>query len=344
MNKQRKAIKMNEYKKFLSKLKSDIIAARYKAYQMINKQLVELYLHIGKNIYEKIEISKWGEGIVEKLSQDLQRGFPDMKGFSIQNLWRMKQMHQTYKDYPKLSPLVRELSWSHNLVILHHTQSIEEKEFYLKTSINESWSRRELEREIDSSLFERFMISRKTDKLVPHTKEKNTLVHFKDNYVFDFLGLKDDFSEKDLRNAIVQNLKQFFLEFGRYFTFVGEEYRVTIGNNDFKVDLLFYHRLLRCLVAVELKIGEFRPEYIGKMQFYLSALDEKVRIKEENPSVGLILCKSKDQEVVRIALSRTVLPMKVSTYRTKIINQKLLKKKLHSLPLPENYIRVGEKE
>ncbi len=330
-------IKKDEYKVFLNRLKEDIVLARQKVYQTVNRQLVELYVRIGKGIYEKVEVSKWGEGIVETLGKDLQGEFPDMKGFSVQNLWRMKQIYETYKDYSKLSPVVRELSWSHNVVILHQTQTIEEKEFYLKTCLKERWSRRELERQINSSLYERFMLSRKTDKLVPHTKEKSPLKHLKDEYIFDFLGLKDSFSEKDLRKAIVANLKQFFLEFGRYFAFVGEEHKITVGNEDYKVDLLFYHRLLRCLVAVELKIGKFKPEYVGKMQFYLAALDEKLKLKEENPSVGLILCKSKDEEVVRIAISRAVSPMKVATYRTKVIDKKLLKKKLHSLPSPEEY-------
>lgn len=330
-------IKSYEYRKFLGRLKEEIIAARQTAYQTVNKQLAELYLHIGKSIYEKIEVSKWGEGVVETLSKDLQKEFPDIKGFSVQNLWRMKQIYETYKDNPKLSPLVRELPWSHNVVILHQTQTIEEKEFYLRTCINEKWSRRDLERQIESSLYERFMLSKKTDKLISKSKENKFLAHFKDEYILDFLGLKDEFSEKDLRKTIVQNLKQFFLEFGRYFTFVGDEYKVTVGNEDYKVDLLFYHRLLKCLVAVELKIGKFKPEYIGKMQFYLSALDEKMKIKDENPSVGLILCKSKDEEVVRIAISKSLSPMKVATYRTKIIDRKLLQKKLHSLPLPKEY-------
>ena len=181
------------------------------------------------------------------------------------------------------------------------------------------------------------MLSKKTDRLVPHTKEKNVLVHFRDEYILDFLGLKDEFSEKDLRNAILNNLKQFILEVGKYFTFVGEEYKIIISNEDYKVDLLFFHRLLKCLVAVELKIGKFKPEYLGKMQFYLSALDEKEKTGEENPSVGLILCKSKDEEVVRIAISKALSPIKIATYRTKIIDRKLLKQKLHSLPMPEKY-------
>lgn len=330
-------VKATEYSQFLAKLKTEIVTAKQKVYRSINKQLIELYLIVGKRIYEKIEISRWGEGIVETLGKDLQRGFPDMKGFSKENLWRMKKIYETYKDYPKLSPLVTELSWSHNLLILFQTESIEEKEFYIKTCINETWSRRELERQLDSSLYERFMLSKKTDKLIPHTKERDALTHFKDEYVFDFLGLKNGFSEGNLRKAIVSNLKLFFLEFGKYFTFAGDEYKITVGNEDYKVDLLFYHRLLRCFVAVELKIGKFKPEYIGKMQFYLSALDEKVKMDGENPSVGLILCKSKNEEVVRIAIGRAVSPMRVATYKTKIIDQGLLKKKLHSLPLPEGY-------
>ncbi len=319
----------------LVRLKQEIISTQHKAYQTINKQLIELYLFIGNRIYEKIETSKWGEGIVEKISKDLQRELPDMKGFSSRNLWEMKKIFETYKDNKKLQPLVAELSWSHNLVILHQTDTLEEKEFYIKTCINEKWSRRELERQINTSLFERYMLSKKTNKLVPKTKDKNILSHFKDEYILDFLGLKDKFSEKNLKKSIIQNLKQFFLEFGKYFTFIGEEYKITVGGEDYKVDLLFYHRLMRCLVAVELKIGKFKPEYTGKMQFYLSALDEKEKIKNENPSVGLILCKSKNEEVVRIALSKAVSPVKVATYKTKIIDRKLLKQKLHSLPLPK---------
>jgi len=326
--------KKNEYRAFLGKLKQEIVAARQKAYRAVNRQLLELYLSIGKGIYEKVEISRWGTGIVESLAKDLHREFPDMKGFSSRNLWEMKKLYETYKDNQKLQPLVAELSWSHNLVISHQTSSIEEKEFYLKTCLNEKWSRRELERQIDSSLYERFMLSKNTDKLIPHAKEKSMLTHFKDEYLFDFLGLKDDFSEKDLRKAIVANLKEFFLEFSRDLAFAGDEYMITIGNKDYKVDLLFYHRLLRCFVAVELKIGDFKPEYIGKMQFYLSALDEKVKSKDENPSVGLILCKSKNEDVVRMTISKTISPIKVAAYKTKIIDKELLKKKLHSLPLP----------
>ena len=325
-------MKKTDYKKFLGKLKNEILTARHKAYKTVNRQLVELYLHIGERLYEKVEVSRWGQGVVETLSHDLRKEFPDMKGFSSRNLWEMKKIYETYKDNQKLQPLVAELSWSHNLVILHQTESPEEKEFYLKTCIHEGWSRRELERQMNALLYERFMLSSKTDKLVPQSKEKNLLIRFKDEYIFDFLGLQDGFAEHELRQATVTNLKEFFLEFGSYLTFVGQEYKIHVGNEDYKVDLLFYHRLYRCLVAVELKIGKFKPEYAGKMQFYLDALDEKKKLDAENPSVGLVLCKSKDEEVVRIAVSKAATSVKVAIYKMKIIDRKLLKNKLHSLP------------
>ena len=334
----------NEYNEFLSQLKAEITTARQKAYQAVNKQLLALYLFIGQQVYEKAELSQWGQGIVKQLSKDLQKAFPDIKGFSKQNLWRMKQMYETYKDTPKLSPLVRELPWTHNTIILSQTKTIEEKEFYIKTAINERWSRRELERQIDAALFERYMLSKNTDKMIPHTKDRDIPSHFKDEYALGFLGLKDPFSEKDLRKAIVGNLKEFFLEFGRYFTFVGEEYPIAVGNETYRVDLLFYHRLLKCLVAVELKVGKFKPEYVGKMQFYLAALDKYTRLEEENPSVGLILCKEKTSETVELAMSKSLSPMKISSYETQIIDRELLRNKLHSLPLPESLPTQPEKE
>ena len=329
-------IKNSDYKKFFIEIKARIVQARHEAYRAVNKELVVLYWDIGKGIVEKQERLGWGEAVVEKLADDLQREFAGMKGLSTQNLWRMKQFYVAYRQHEKLSALLRELSWTQNLCILHGAKTIEEKEFYIKTCIHERWSSRELERQLDSALFERYMLSKKPRTIVPKTKEKNPLAHFKNEYLLDFLGLQDGFSERDLRKAIVGNLKQFFLEFGRYFTFVGEEYPVVVGGEDFKIDLVFYHRVLRCLVAVELKIGAFRPEYVGKMQFYLEALDRKIKLDNENPSVGLILCKDHNKEVVEIAMSRVASPMQVSLYKTGIIDQKLLKKRLHALPLPES--------
>lgn len=329
-------IKSSDYKRFFIEIKNRIAQARHEAYRVVNKEQVGLYWYIGKRIIEKQERLGWGEAIVEKLAGDLQREFAGAKGFSKENLWRMRKLYETYRSSPKLSTLLTELSWSNNLLILNRAHTVQEREFYIKTSIHERWSVRELDRQLESALFERYMLSKKPRMIIARTKEKSPLIHFKNEYLLDFLGLQDGFSEKDLRKAIVGNLKQFFLEFGKYFTFVGEEYPVVIGTEDFKIDLVFYHRVLRCLVAVELKIGAFKPEYVGKMQFYLETLDRKIKLQHENPSVGLILCKDHNKEVVEIAMSRAISPMRVSLYRTEIIDQKLLKKRLHALPLPED--------
>ncbi len=328
-------IKSSQYVQFLKQIKERVRNAQNKAVLSVNRELIQLYWDIGGSLFEKQERLGWGSNVVEKLSLDLRSAFNGLKGFSVQNLWRMKQLYEAYYQNEKLSTLLRELSWSHNILILHRTNSLQEKEFYIKTCINEHWSFRELERQIESSLFERYMLSKKPRAIIAKSEDKQPLAHFKNEYFLDFLGLKDEFSEKDLRKSIVTNLKQFFLEFGKYFTFVGEEYAVNVGGEDFKIDLLFYHRILCCLVAIELKIGEFKPEYIGKMQFYLAALDRKIRLDHENPSVGLILCKSHNKEVVEIALSRSASPMQISLYKTEVIDRKLLKRRLHALPFPK---------
>ena len=328
-------IRTRQYGQFLREIKNRVRHAQLKAITAVNRELIQLYWDIGRSLHEKQDRLGWGESVVEKLANDLEKEFIGMKGFSVQNLWRMKQIYETYRGDTKLSALLRELSWTHNLMILHKAQSLEEREFYIKTCVNEQWSSRELERQINTSLFERYMLSKKPRAMVPKSMDRQSQEHFKNEYCLDFLGLRNKFSEKDLRKSIVANLKQFFLEFGKYVTFVGEEYAVNVGGEDFKVDLLFYHRILRCLVAVELKIGEFKPEYVGKMQFYLGALDRKNKLAHENPSVGLILCKSNNKEAVEIALGRTTSKMQVALYKTGIIDRQLLKRRLHTLPLPK---------
>ena len=319
------------YAVLLKDIKTRIREAQYAALKTVNKELVALYWDIGEKLYSRIETSKRGQRVVEVLAEDLQTAFPSMKGFSCRNLWEMKKLYETYKDRPKLQPLVAEIPWSHNLIILHHGGAPDEREFYLKTCARERWSRRELERQVDVSLFERTRYAKKDPARSRKIDPPDALEHFKDEYMLDFLSVKDPFSEKELRKAILEKLRDFFLEFGRHFTLAGEEYRLSVGGEDYFVDLLFFHRLLRCFVAVELKIGGFKPEYVGKMQFYLSVLDETAKLGQENPSVGIILCKSKNDEVVRIAVSKATSPIKVATYKTKLIDQKLLKQKLHSL-------------
>lgn len=240
-------------------------------------------------------------------------------------------VHEVYFGEPKLSPLVRQLSWTHNIVILAKTKSAEEQEFYLRLCIREHYSKRELERQIDSSYFERYMISaQKLSPVVRKIRPELAQV-FRDTYLFDFLSLPEGHSEKDLRLALIRNLRNFILEFGKDFTLVGEEYKVQVGKNDYFIDLLFYHRGLQCLVALELKIEDFKPEFLGKLNFYLEALDRNLKKKNENPSVGIILCKSKDDEVVEYALSRNLSPLLVSEYKTKLIDKRILQRKLHEL-------------
>ncbi|ODS34934.1 MAG: hypothetical protein A7316_04695 [Candidatus Altiarchaeales archaeon WOR_SM1_86-2] len=308
--------------------------ARYNALKSVNTELVNLYWEVGEYISKKVESAEWGKGIVQTLAVYLKQNMPGLKGFSAQNMWRMKQFYETYRDNPKLSTLLRELTWSSHLHILSKTKSIEEKEFYLRLAIKERYPVRELERQIDRGVYERTMLSdTKALKVSPVATQIHPDISsaFKDTYVLDFLDLPERFSEKDLRKAIIQNLKHFILEFGRDFTFIGEEYRLQVGNNDYFIDLLFFHRELQCLVVVELKIDDFKPEYLGKLNFYLEALDRDVKKLHENPSVGVILCKSKDDEVVEYALSRNLSPALISEYKTKLIDKRILQRKLHEL-------------
>lgn len=305
--------------------------SREKAFSAVNKELIELYWNIGEYISEKVNKNVWGKNIVKNLSDFLKNQYPDLKGFSSQNLWRMKQFYECYEGNEKLSALLREISWTNNLLILSKSKSEEEREFYIKLSIKERYSSRELERQIDSAFFERFMlsevkVSQGMKELYPEGK---TL--FKDSYLLDFLNLPEKFQELDLQKAILKNLKNFILEFGKDFIFIGEEFRVQVGNNDYFIDLLFYNRELSCLVAFELKVDDFKPEYLGKLSFYLEALDRDVKKPHENPSVGIILCKSKDDDVVEYALSRNLSPALISEYNTKLIDKKILQKKLHEI-------------
>jgi predicted nuclease of restriction endonuclease-like (RecB) superfamily len=305
--------------------------SRTNAIKAVNSELINLYWNIGEYISKKIEQSEWGDSVVAELSNFIQKYEPEIKGFSDKNIWRMKQFYETYKDFPKLSPLVREISWTNNLLIFSRCKTIEEMEFYLKYVKQENYSKRELDRQISASLFERTMIG--SSKLSKALRESNhDLTNtFKDNYVFEFLNLPDPHSESDLQRGLVRQMKNFILELGKDFLFIGEEYKLQVGNNDFYIDLLFYHRGLQCLVAFELKADKFKPEHLGQLNFYLEALDRDVKKPNENPSIGVLLCKDKDSEVVEYALSRSLSPTMVSEYKTQLPDKKLLQQKLHEL-------------
>lgn len=303
--------------------------ARQKAYAQVNTTLIELYWHIGGIISQKVSHAAWGKGVVRELAQFIANNDPTAKGFSDKNLWRMKQFYETYHSDEKLSLLVRKLSWTHNTIIFSQCKTPEERAFYLHITIQDKYSTRELERQIDASLFERTIMG--NQKLSAVLRELHPTIDntFKDNYVLEFLGLPQEYSEEHLQKALIQNMKQFILELGRDFIFIGEEYRLQVGNRDFFIDLLFFHRGLSALVAFELKIGKFEPEHIGQLNFYLEALDRDVKKSHENPSIGVLLCSDKDDEVVEYALSRTLSPTLIAQYQTQLPDKKLIQAKLH---------------
>jgi predicted nuclease of restriction endonuclease-like (RecB) superfamily len=306
-----------------------IDAARTRAIAAVNTALIDLYWKIGEHISQRIAADGWGERTVEALADYIHKRHPGMSGYSARNLWRMMQFFETYRDRPKLSPLVRELSWSHNLLILGKCKRDEEREFYLRLSLRERWGKRELERQIAGALFERSVLS--PAKLSPAVTESHPEAAevFKDAYLVEFLELPAAHSEADLHRGLVEQLKQFLIELGRDFCFVGSQYPLQVGGRDFALDLLFFNRALNCLVAIELKIDEFQPEHLGKLEFYLEALDRDVRKPHERPSIGVLLCATKDHEVVEYALSRAVSPALVAEYQTRLPEKKLLQAKLH---------------
>lgn len=312
-----------------NKLISIIERARENAYRAVNRELISMYWDIGQYISEKVKNGGWGKSVVSNFAQFMQSEHPDIKGFSSQNIWRMKQFYETYCDNEKLSEVLREISWTNNLMIMSRAKTDEAREFYLLLCKKNNYSSRELERQIDSLLFERTMISDERNKVFI---TKNTgLTALRDSYVLEFLDIPENHREKELRKSIIANIKGFILEIGKDFTFVGEEYRLQVGSEDFYIDLLFYNRELSCLVAIDLKVGKFKPEHLGQLEFYLEALDRNVKKTNENPSVGLILCTDKDDMVVEYALSRSLSPALVADYRLHLPNKTLLENKLREI-------------
>ncbi len=354
------------YTTVFADLKRLIADTRERALATVNRKLVLLYWQIGAVIVRQQEKATWGDAVVEQLSTDLRAAFPDMKGLSLPNIWKMRQFYLTCLETDgwiqsqelstssretdnssssnlstlsrdllsaKLPPLISSLSWSHHTEIVASTDTPAERYFYMQMSVHERWSVRELRRQIDSALFTRYVsVQEQPEKCLPAETESGDLLPFIDHYVLEFLGLEEQHSEQQLRQAILANLRDFFLEFGRDLTFVGEEYPLNVGNDTFHIDLLFFHRHLQCLVAVELKIGKFKPEYVGKSQFYCAALDEQIRLPHEKPSIGLVLCKSADHVQVRLALTTAADKIGVATYQTALPDTKLIQQRLEQLP------------
>jgi predicted nuclease of restriction endonuclease-like (RecB) superfamily len=306
-----------------------IEAARTRAVAAVNTALIDLYWSLGEYISLKVSEDGWGKGTVEALAEYIQHRQPGTSGFSASNLWRMRQFFETYRNEPKLAPLVRELSWTHNLLILGKCKRNEEREFYLRLCLRERWGKRELDRQIAGALFERTVLN--PPQIAPAVRELHpqAIEVFKDAYLVEFLELPADHSEADLHRGLVERLKLFLIELGRDFCFVGSQYPLQVGGRDFFLDLLFFNRALNALVAFDLKIDEFQPEYLGKLEFYLESLDRDVRKPHEQPSIGVLLCATKDHEVVEYSLSRAVSPALVAEYQTRLPDKKLLQAKLH---------------
>ena len=319
----------DEITKSFARIAGIIETARENTFKKVNEELIRMYWNVGEFLSGESKKASFGDAYIDSVADFIQQEFPGIKGFTRRGLYRMKRFYEIYRDDEFVTTLLTQVSWSNHLAIISKAKTEEERHFYLTLSIKERYTARELQRQIDSAYYERYMLSK--DRIKSETVNKDDTLPFLDTYVLDFLMLPKNFKEKDLKKAILNNLKDFILEVGRDFTFIDEEYKVEVGNRDFFLDLLFFHRGLCCLVAFELKIGQFEPEYVSKMDFYLEALDRQCRKENENPSVGVILCASKDDEVVEYSLSRTLSPTMVSEYTLQLPDKKILRKKLREL-------------
>ena len=328
--------KMSQFDRIIS----IIDQARNRALKAVNAELIRMYWDVGEYLSDLCAASDFGDKVIDEVAAYIAEHNPGVKGFNRRGLYRMKQFYETYKDDEFVSALLTQISWTNHLLIMSGSKSTEERHFYMTLCIKEHYSSRELERQMDSAYYERYMLS--NQKPLPNLVTNDVRSSILDSYVLEFLDLPKNYSERNLRKAIIANLKDFILEFGRDFSFIGEEYRIQVGGQDFYIDLLFYNRALSCLVPVELKIGKFKPEHIGQINFYLEALDRDVKKPNENPSVGVILCAAKDDAVVEYALSRSTSPTLVSSYTEHLPDKKLLEEKLRELT--DLALEIGEVE
>ncbi|KFB67802.1 PDDEXK nuclease domain-containing protein [Candidatus Accumulibacter vicinus] len=319
-----------------------IASARQRAVQAVNTTLIELYWQIGEHISRKIAASEWGDGVVDQLARYLAQTQPGLRGFTRANLFRMRQFYEAYAADEFVAPLVRQIPWTHHLIILSQSKQAEERGFYLRLVAQEKWSKRQLERQFKAALFERTVLTPAKASAVLSQTHPEAISVFKDSYLIEFLDLPQGHAEADLHRGLLSRLKDFLIELGRDFCFVGSEYPVQVGGRDFALDLLFFHRGLNSLVAIELKVGRFEPEYLGKLNFYLEALDRDVKKPHENPAIGVLLCASKDDEVVEYALSRSTLPALIAEYQTQLPDKALLRAKLHEFYLQNTPTLTGD--
>ncbi len=330
----------SDYNQLLAEVKDRIRSAQYAALKAVNTELVGLYWDLGRLIVEKQEQSGWGKSVVERLSQDLRKEFPGVAGFSVQNLWYMRQFHLEYREHEKLQPLVGEIAWAHNLVIMSKCKDPLEREFYLRMTRKFGWSKNVLIHQIANQSYEKSLLGQTNfDQTLTPALRSQAKLAVKDEYTFDFLELAEEHSERELERALIARVEDFLRAMGGLFAFMGSQYRLEVDGREYFLDLLLFHRRLRSLVAIELKIGDFQPEFVGKMQFYLTALDRQVRQDDENPSIGIILCKEKNRTIVEYALHDANKPIGVATYE---ITRTLPKELKGQLPRPEDIAALLE--
>lgn len=307
---------VNGYGNLLGDIKERIRSAQYAALRAVNRELIELYWDIGRMIVERQTREKWGKAVVDRLAQDLQMEFPGIQGFSASNLWRMRLFFEAYSENVKLAPLAREIGWTHNYTILEKCKDGLKREFYIPMTRKYGWSKNVLIHNIDNQTYEKTLLNQVNfDKTLPAKVRNRAKLAVKDEYTFDFLELGEEFSERELERAAIARIEEFLRQMGGIFAFVSSQHRLEIEGEEFFIDILLYHRALKCLVAVELKVGKFLPEYVGKMQFYLAVLDDKVRLAGENPAIGIILCRDKKRTIVEYALRESNKPIGVAAYR-----------------------------
>ncbi len=308
----------HDYQNLLSEIKAAIRASRNKAIRQLSRAVIESYWDIGRRILESQQVHGWGKGIVEQLALDLQREFPGTEGYSSRNLWDMRRFFETYGSFPNLRQRVAEIPWGHHLVVLNKVKTHEARLYYLEMTVKMAWSRDVLLNQIKAEAYERHLLEPKQTNfahtLPEHLAEQATDV-LKSSYSLDFLGINRQVLDAELESRLLQKLRAFLLELGYGFTFVGSQFSLKLSDKTYRVDLLFFHRGLRSLVAIDLKIGAFKPEYAGKMNFYLELLDEQGRMEGENPSIGIILCAEKDSLEVEYALRISSKPIGVAEYQ-----------------------------
>ncbi|MHB1484310.1 MAG: PDDEXK nuclease domain-containing protein [Saccharofermentanales bacterium] len=322
-----------EYGIFIKEIKQRVYNSQYEALKTLNRALIELYWEIGKDIYIQQKEKGWGKSIVEILSNELQNEFPDIKGFSARNLWNMRNFFGTYNQNEILQPLVAEISWTKNIIIMDKCKEDLEREFYIRMTKRYGWTKNVLINNLENKAYEKYLLNQTNfDETVPEKYRVQAKYAVKDEYTFDFLEMGLEHSERELELGLINNVRAFLSEMGGNFTFIANQYHIDLDGDDFFIDLLLFHRKLKSLIAIELKIGNFKPEYAGKMQFYLTVLDEKVKLQEENPSIGIIICKSKNRTVVEYALKSASKPIGVSTYD---LSNTLPENMKNLLPTPE---------